>query len=501
MGGDRGIERGLGVEMVRRSRGPSSPVSADSRGTRPERVLRVGVDARPDGGPAERDLEQLGLGGAGPPDRLLDLAGVAAELLAEPDRRRVLEVGPAGLDDRPELLFLGGQRGVQALEGGQQRLLDRDRGRQLERRRDRVVRALAPIDVVVRVDLSDRRRAGALARWATTSFMFVFVEVAGSRLVDVDRELVVVGAVGDLTPRRRDRPADVRIEQAEFAVRLGGGQLDQGEGADEAVAGIAGPRSGSSGRRAGSRRRTGRRRGPAISPIESRSMRVAMRHVAGSVAADCGRDCRSSRAQHRLGPPMPSLTSSARCQIGIRRRRVADDDREPVRHDSSLLHRPPLVLLHGASTSSRATFAARSRPAEAFHALPARRARARRHPLGRGRRVRGRLAGRRPRGVRRRARPGDVPPRRLLDGRDDRARVRGPPAGRGCGRWSLSGSRPRVNRAPASARRLMDPAGSERDDPALGRRAGPDHRSQARGPAPGARCCRPSPPTSPSSRS
>ena len=37
--------------------------------------------------------------------RLLDLAGVAAELLAEADRRRVLEVGPAGLDDRPERLL------------------------------------------------------------------------------------------------------------------------------------------------------------------------------------------------------------------------------------------------------------------------------------------------------------------------------------------------------------------------------------------------------------
>ena len=108
---------------------------------------------------------------------LLDLPGIAPELLAEADRRRVLEVGPAGLHDRPELLLLGDERRLEALERGQQRLLDRHRGRQLERGRDRVVRALAAVDVVVRVDPPARRRAAPAARWATTSFMLVFVEV------------------------------------------------------------------------------------------------------------------------------------------------------------------------------------------------------------------------------------------------------------------------------------------------------------------------------------
>ena len=164
----------------------------------PERVLGMGVDPGPDGGSAERHGEQFLLGGTGSPDRFLDLARVAAELLAEPDRRRVLEVGPAGLDDRPELLGLGGERRVEPLEGRDQLLLDRHRGRELERRRDRVVRALAAVDVVVGVDLRPPPSRAA-ARWATTSFMFVLVDVPGAGLVDVDRELVVVA------PRRRPR--------------------------------------------------------------------------------------------------------------------------------------------------------------------------------------------------------------------------------------------------------------------------------------------------------
>ncbi len=146
------VERRLGVEVVG-GLADGQPGQRRQPGAGPEGVLGMGVDPGPDGGPAERHGEQLGLGGAGAAERFLDLPGVAAELLAEPDRRRVLEVGPAGLDDRPELLLLGDERGVEPLEGGQQVVLDGHRGRQLERGRDRVVRALAAVDVVVRVDL------------------------------------------------------------------------------------------------------------------------------------------------------------------------------------------------------------------------------------------------------------------------------------------------------------------------------------------------------------
>ena len=60
-----------------------------------------------------------------------------------------------------KLALLGDERGVQALEARDQRLLDRHRRRELERGRDDVVRALAAVDVVIRVDRRDHRAA----RW------------------------------------------------------------------------------------------------------------------------------------------------------------------------------------------------------------------------------------------------------------------------------------------------------------------------------------------------
>src|SRR4029079_7290107 len=55
----------------------------------------------------------------------------------------------------------------------------------------------------------------------------------GAGLVDVDRELVVVSALGNLGRGGRDRLCDVRVEQAELRVRLGRGLLDEGERPDE----------------------------------------------------------------------------------------------------------------------------------------------------------------------------------------------------------------------------------------------------------------------------
>ena len=91
---------------------------------------------------------------------------------------------------------------------------------------------------------------------------------------------------------------------------------------------------------------------------------------------------------------------------------------------------PPLVLLHGASTTGRATFAAQIPAlAESFRLyLPDAR--------GHGRTLWDAADGFEAewlvddlRGVRRRPRPAHVPPDRLLDGGDDRARLRGPGAG------------------------------------------------------------------------
>ena len=88
---------------------------------------------------------------------------------------------------------------------------------------------------------------------------------------------------------------------------------------------------------------------------------------------------------------------------------------------------PPLVMLHGATSIGREDFAAQIPAAvEGVPAPPARCARPRPDGLGRSRRLPLRLARRGPRRVRRRAGPRDVPPARLLDGRDDGSAVRRP---------------------------------------------------------------------------
>ena len=58
---------------------------------------------------------------------------------------------------------------------------------------------------------------------------------AGAGLVDVDREVVVVAALGDLGGGRGDRLGDRPLEEAELGVRLGCGLLDLGERPQEAA--------------------------------------------------------------------------------------------------------------------------------------------------------------------------------------------------------------------------------------------------------------------------
>ena len=82
---------------------------------------------------------------------------------------------------------------------------------------------------------TSRPEAGLDARCAMTSFMFVLVEVPEPGLVDVDRELVVVAAVGDLAGGGGDRLRLRGVEQPEALVGLGGGELDQRQRPQEAA--------------------------------------------------------------------------------------------------------------------------------------------------------------------------------------------------------------------------------------------------------------------------
>ena len=156
---------------------------------------------------------------------------------------------------------------------------------------------------------------------------------ARAGLVDVDRELVVVGAVGDRRRRGARWPRDVRLEQAELAVGLGRGELDQGQRVEEPRAGSGWPEIG--------KLRTARwveapysaSAGTAISPIESRS--IARRGVRGRSS---WADCRSARrCVTPASPCVPcgsigrdadrSERQRARDRLRRRRRRAAADRR------------------------------------------------------------------------------------------------------------------------------------------------------------------------------
>src|SRR5262245_1232314 len=76
------------------------------------------VDPGANGSAAQRQLSQMRFDAAQTLDAVSDLAGVTAEFLAEPDRRRILQMRPADLENVVELPRLFRERGLQFLECG-----------------------------------------------------------------------------------------------------------------------------------------------------------------------------------------------------------------------------------------------------------------------------------------------------------------------------------------------------------------------------------------------
>ena len=155
-----------------------------------------------------------------------DLRGEAGELLAEGDRHRVHQVGPAGLDVVGELVALAVQGGDERVDGGQQvhrGLLERG---EVDGGWEDVVGRLTHVDVVVRV--------GAVAGEVGDHLVGVHVRGgAGAGLEDVDGELVVVLAAPDRVAGGGDPLGVIGVEQPELGVgprRLG---LDPAEPVDD----------------------------------------------------------------------------------------------------------------------------------------------------------------------------------------------------------------------------------------------------------------------------
>src|SRR6185312_13813267 len=127
------------------------------------------------------------------------------------------------------------ERGLELLDRGQQR--DRgEGGRDVHGGGVDVVGGLREVHVVVgvQVPVVPALVAQELQRPVGDDLVGVHVGAGpGTALDDVDDELLVQGAVGDLRAGGLDGVGTGGIEQAEFAVGPGGGLLDQGERADQ----------------------------------------------------------------------------------------------------------------------------------------------------------------------------------------------------------------------------------------------------------------------------
>ena len=152
------------------------------------------VEARADGRAADRELEQALDCVADLCDGVVDLGDPGGDLLAERDRRRVLQVRAANLDDVGELLGLGVERVAKDLDVRQQVVLEDLDGGDVHGGRERVVRRLAAVDVVVRVhrDLRAHLAAGLLDRAVRDDLVDVHVRLrARTGLPDDEREVII----------------------------------------------------------------------------------------------------------------------------------------------------------------------------------------------------------------------------------------------------------------------------------------------------------------------
>ena len=150
-----------------------------------------------------------------------DDAGIAAELLSQGHRHRVLKVGPRRLDDLGELRGFVRERVRKVLE------LDDERTREFERREtdrggDHVVRRLTHIHVVFRRDelVGAARITGDLVRAIRDHFIDVHVmRDAGAGLERIDDELIEMLSGEDLIARAHDHVAPLSREPPGLSIR------------------------------------------------------------------------------------------------------------------------------------------------------------------------------------------------------------------------------------------------------------------------------------------
>ena len=171
-----------------------------------------------------------------PRERGFHLRGVAGKFLAQGDRRRIHRMGAADLDDPGEFLGLLVERRVQVRERRHEMPLDLHRRGDVHGGRDRIVRRLAHVDVIVRMHRRFRAELAAKRDIGGVGDHFIDVHVglrARAGLPNQQRKMPVELAVGDILRHRGDGRGAPAVERAQIAIDLGRGALDQAERAHD----------------------------------------------------------------------------------------------------------------------------------------------------------------------------------------------------------------------------------------------------------------------------
>ena len=215
-----------------RTNGQAGEVGEPGRARVAEPVRRVQAGA--DGGRADRELVEVGERLLDPLEVVVELGDVAGELLPEGERDRILQMGPTDLHDVGPGGRLRIERVAQRTDGRQEPFGELRRGGDVHRGRERVVRGLREVDVVVRVHGGLRAELAPrdLDRPVRDDLVHVHVGLgARPRLPHVEGEVVVEGAGEDLVGGRDDQVRQRPVQQAAIRVLHRGGLLEEGESA------------------------------------------------------------------------------------------------------------------------------------------------------------------------------------------------------------------------------------------------------------------------------
>ena len=195
------------------------------------REVRMRIEAGPHRRAAQRHFAQRRLSPPDPIQTQLDLAGIPAELLAEPDRRGVLEVGPADLHHAVEFACLGSQGHVQPGQRRQELPLDHLHRGDVDGGRNDVVAGLPQVDVVIGVDqLAAARAAEQLGRPIGDHLVRIHIGGgAGPGLENVDREFRIPASLNHFPARLPDRLRHLLLDQTERLIHRRSSPFDQSQ--------------------------------------------------------------------------------------------------------------------------------------------------------------------------------------------------------------------------------------------------------------------------------